>query len=191
MRRRTARGNRLGLALIGLLMLTAGGYTVARSRGLLASGQDQDSLYTTAQARWVDSHTWIWIAVAAAAVLTGLLALRWLAVQSRLDRIQHLHVDDDSNGRTSMPANILTEAIEDDILAHPGVTRVRAVLTGTVAEPVLDLTVHIADGTVLADVRNTIITSAVPAGRCALDTERLPTLLQLTVGLRRAPHSLT
>ena len=43
---RTARGNRLGLALTGLLVLLAGGYLITRSLGVFGSSQAQDPIYS-------------------------------------------------------------------------------------------------------------------------------------------------
>jgi hypothetical protein len=91
MTNRTARGNRVGLAVTGLVLLTAGGYVLARSLGAFGSTQARQPVYTDAEAGWIRTTIWIWPAVAAVGVMIAILALRWLIVQLRTERLNSAH----------------------------------------------------------------------------------------------------
>ena len=70
---RTARGNRVGLGLIGILLLAAGGYLTARSLGRLRTRAGRPTpIYSTGAADWVhQQRPWLWITLAAVAVLAA------------------------------------------------------------------------------------------------------------------------
>ena len=49
---RTARGNRIGLGLTGVLVAAGGGYLVARSLGAFGQVQAADPVYSSGTAEW-------------------------------------------------------------------------------------------------------------------------------------------
>src|SRR5690242_6734108 len=108
---RTARGNRVGLGLSGLVLLIAGAAIIARATGLI--GPAVDPVYSDTTAGWVhDQRPWLWLTIAAVGALVALLALRWLLVQLRSDRLSRLmldteHVDVPASGRTDIPAGAI------------------------------------------------------------------------------------
>jgi len=145
MRRRAARGNRLGLALLGLALLAAGAALTARSRGWYG-GPAATSLYPPAARHYLHAHPWIWPAAAAAAIIIGLACLRWLLIQPRRDLLRHIRLDtgqgtEPGAGRTTLPAAALANVIEDDLAAQPGIRRASAALTGSPDQPQLWLAV--------------------------------------------------
>ncbi len=183
---RTARGNRYGLALIGGLLIAGGTYALLRSRGSLGQRQrSSDPLLTDAEARWAGDHPWFWIAVAATCILIVLLMLRWLLVQLRVERLRRLHLEPDATlGGTQMPAGALTDAVENDIGAYPGVHAAHARLTGDPDHPELHLRVVIDPRTDLGGIRRRIRDEAIIRARTALELDQLPVSVALAVDRR-------
>lgn len=190
--RRTARGNRLGLGLLGLVLLVAGGAVVIRSTGLFGGllGPAGEPVYSDATAGWVhDQRPWLWLTIAAVGVLVALLALRWLLVQLRSDRLSRLmvdseHADAPASGRADVPAGLVTTAVGQEVDAYRGVQKIRVALTGRPDQPELRLTVTADPDADLSRLRRRITGDALAHARAALDTERLTTLLHLIVGRR-------
>lgn len=189
---RTARGNRIGLALTGLLLLVVGAYLLARSLGAFGSGQVADPVYGDAAAGWVhDQRPWLWLALAAAAVILAVLVIRWLLVQFRSDTLNRVALDTDTNdrgaGRSELPAGAITTAVGKEIDSYPGVRKVHAALAGHPDQPELRLKVTVDPDVDLARVRRRITGEALAHARTALDTGALPTQLRLIVGRRAQP----
>ena len=210
MHRRTARGNRLGLAVTGLLLLAAGGALLLASRGLLGAGSDRAGLYPERARRLVaDGSSWLWPVLAAAALLLALACLRWLLVQPRTDRLRHVVVDtydrddrddrDDTDGalggpapgRTRMPAHAVTDAIEDDLAALPGVRRATAALAGPPDAPELWLAVSTDADADLGRVRAAVVDRVVADARSFLDRPDLVAQVRLTVTRRSGDRVLS
>lgn len=190
---RTARGNRVGLALTGIVLLAGGGYLIARSLGAFGSGQAQEPIYTDNTAGWIhDQRPWLWIVIAVLAVILAVLVIRWLLMQLRSDSLNRVVLDtgtttDRGSGRADLPAGALTTAVGEEIDSYPGVSKVHAALAGKPDQPELRLKVTIDPDADLAKVRRRITTEALAHARTALDTDHLPTQLRLTVGRRAKP----
>lgn len=190
--RRTARGNRIGLGLLGLALLVAGSAIVIRSTGLFGGllGPPADPVYSDTAAGWVhDQRPWLWLTIAAVGVLVALLAVRWLLVQLRSDRLGRLMVDTDhadvpASGRADVPAGVVTTAVGQEVDAYRGVQKVRVALAGRPDEPQLRLTVTADPDAELSRLRRRITGEALVHARSALDTDRLTTHLHLIVGRR-------
>lgn len=190
--RRTARGNRIGLGLLGLVLLVAGGAIVIRATGLFGGllGPAGDPVYSDTTASWVhDQRPWLWLTIAAVGVLAALLALRWLLVQLRSDRLGRLMVDTDhrdvpASGRADVPAGVVTSAVGQEVDGYRGVQKIRVALTGRPDQPELRLTVTADPDADLSRLRRRITGEALAHARAALDTDRLTTHLQLIVGRR-------
>jgi hypothetical protein len=192
MHHRTSRTNHVLLSLLGLLLLAVGAFALARYYDWFGRLPSTDRLYSRPEARWLHSHDWIWIVVAAAAILVGLLALRWLLVQPRLDRVHTLRVDADpgQTGRTSMSADVLTDAVEDDLVEVPGVNRARVLLIGAADEPEIVVRVTANPLTDLGDVRRRIAEETLPAARTALDVPDAPAQLHVQVTGRKVARRI-
>jgi len=198
MHRRTAKGNRIGLAVTGLVLLAGGAALAAGSRGLYGAASTTQPLYPPTVQRFVhDKHTWLWPVVAAAAIILGLIYLRWLLVQPRTDRLRSLVIDTDpthgaapdrGGGRTIMLAAAVTDVMEEDITGLPGVRRVTADVSGDPDAPALWVAVTTDADTDLARIRRHITIHAIPEARTALELPTLPTYLRLTASYRTHRH---
>jgi hypothetical protein len=198
---RTARGNRIGLGVVGVLLLAAGGYALARSLGAFGREQADAPVYSERTASWIHAQQpWIWITLAALGVIVALLALRWLLVQLRTERLGRIAMDtgldtalgadpdahpDDAGdvaaGRTALPTSALTAAIGQEIDSYPGVRAVTVHVAGRPDRPELRLEVTIDADADPARIRTRIVDEAISHARAALDTQFLPTQLLLAV----------
>jgi len=190
---KTARGNRIGLAVVGVLLLAAGGYVLARSLGAFGTEQADALVYAERSASWIHAQQpWIWITLAAIGVIVALLALRWLLVQLRTDRLGRIAMDTDlaldpdddgdlGAGRTTLPTSALTTAIGQEIDGYPGVRAVTVHVAGRPDRPELRLEVTIDSDADPARIRTRIVDEAIAHAKAALDAEFLPTLLLLAV----------
>lgn len=191
---RTARGNRIGLGLIGVALAAGGGYLLARSLGAFGQQQAADPVYSDGTAQWVHAQRpWLWITIAAVAVLLAIAAIRWLLVQLRSDTLGRItvdsgHVTEPGSGRTELPTRALATVVGQDIESYSGVSKVHAGLTGRPDQPELRLRVTVDPDADLAKVRRKITGEAVANARIALDAEHLPTQLRLIVGRRVQPR---
>ena len=191
MNRRTTRGNRVGLLLVGALLLLAGVGVALLSTGVFGADRAGQPVYPESAAQWVNANPWLWWAALAVAVVVALLALRWLVVQIRIDRIHRLSLDTDRDpdpaaGRTDASAKALTRAVEDDILGIDGVRVARADLSGHADAPELWLKVTTDNTADTAHIRRRIVDDVVRDARTALELPALPAYLTLTVS-RRGP----
>lgn len=89
-----------------------------------------------------------------------------------------------ARGRTRMPAHAITDIVEDDIAALPGVRRVSAALSGHADSPQLWLRVSTESNADVARIRSAITGHIVGDARACLDLPRLPIYLRLTVTRR-------
>lgn len=179
---RPARLNRALLALLGLVLVAAGGFGVALGTGLLAPllpGLDPAGPVLPAD---VVLAAWTPYVAAASAILLGLLCLRWLLAQVRRGpRSGTWRLPGATTGTTRLDADRAADAIGADITGYPGVVSARATLTGPLREPALHLVVATETGAPVDAVRERIATHALPRLRQALDLDDLPTDLLLRV----------
>ena len=190
MHRRTARGNRLGLALTGLLLLLAGAALLLTSRGVFGKDVSHTPTYTAAISKFIHSNTgWLWPVAAAVAVIVGLVFLRWLLVQLRVDRIRRVTLDSEEpnagdSGRSTMPAGALTDAVADDVESYRGVRRADVALTGPSDSPSLWIDLRTDADADLGRIRQRVSAEAIPAARASLEQPELPSYVHLRVTRR-------
>lgn len=175
------RLNRVLVALCGLLLLTGGVLALIRSFGGFGARLADDRLLTDAQTRFADRNAWVWIAVAAGAVLLALLALRWLLAQLRSDRSGTMDLEPDPRkGATTLHPSAVTTAVCQEIESYRGVRSARARLLHDDQHPDLVLDVDLDDRADIAATRSRIETDALAHTRTVLGLTELPTKLTLT-----------
>jgi hypothetical protein len=177
MNRRTARGNRIGLAIVGTVLLLAGAAALLRGLDLLPDlfGAAEAPVTSEPTRDFVADQDWFWPAVAAALIVVALLALRWLLAQTRTGALRTLRLQPDARrGATTMPARTLAGALEDDLARSPYLNRPRATHTGSRTSPRLRVAASVEPGADPGAVR-TRAQEAVDHCRQALEAPTLPT----------------
>ncbi|HEY5821282.1 MAG TPA: hypothetical protein VIT20_04870 [Propionibacteriaceae bacterium] len=183
MRQTAARLNRAWLTVIGVVLLLAGLAVVLIGTGLLqpasrAVGLEltkpapSNRLFGSATAS-AFSLTWVVVVTAVVGVVLGLLGLAWLIAQiPRANQAKPFRLHDEADtGLTRCAPSVLTDAVEAQIKALPGVQAASAVLRGTAQRPDLTIKVTASDRTNVPALLETLQNQvAVDFGQ-ALDTQ--------------------
>ena len=169
------RVNRIGLSLLGLILVGAGSYGLARSWGAFGDGSASDPLLLDSWRGFVvRQESWFWPAAVAVSLLVGLLGLRWLRGQlaaATPDAIDLTHRED--GGTTTVRPAGAAQALAGDVEGYRGVNRASARLAGDPAAPDVDLRVEIADDCNLPALRSRIDDEALARFRQALELDTL------------------
>ena len=167
------RRNRLGLALLGLALLAAGVYGLARGWGAFGDGAASDPVLVESWRRSFARHSGTyWPAAMAVALVLALVGMRWLRAQlapSGFQRIDLAHREE--GGLTVVRPSGAAGALACDIETYRGVTAASARVTGDPEAPEIDLRVEALDGCNLPAMRSRIEDEALARFRRALDLE--------------------
>ena len=167
--------NRSLLWFLGLLLLVLGVAGVVVGSGLVdrvagTSLADSSLLPSELQDFWTEQSAWFWPVVALVALLLGFLGLRLLLAQLGTDRVGRLPLlDDPDAGRTVLSSSALTEAVEDEVEAWPGVASCSASLVRPKRQTTLRVRVRTTDRADVREVRRRLAEETVPHVREALD----------------------
>lgn len=155
---RADRLNRFLLSLLGLLLLTAGVVGLLFGFGAFGDRRARERVLDPDVTHFVVRNAdWFWPAVAVAAALLALLALRWLFQQLRTDRIGSLDLTRDrTRGETSIATGALTDALVAEVERLPGVESANARLVRVSGRRQLLLHVRLADRADAGAVRRSL-----------------------------------
>ncbi|MEU9836969.1 hypothetical protein AB0D67_35995 [Streptosporangium sp. NPDC048047] len=184
MDRRTARGNRLGLLIIGLLLTIAGAYALARGTRLLPqswASATEPLISPATRAGFARNAPWSWGALSLAATLLALFGLRWLIVQGRSGRLRGIRLEHGPGGATDVRADTVTEAVAAEVRAHPAVHDVTAAMTGTSAHPAVRLRLTADETAPMSAICEQIGGVAVSHARYALEAEHVPAVARVNL----------
>lgn len=179
--RGSARVNRFGLALLGLVLIAAGAASLAAGAGVFGSGPARAELFGGPIPGWL-ARPWVPYAFAAAAIIVALVALRWLTAQGGTDAVGRLRMETEpSSGTIEMPSLVARGALAEQVGRYPGVRRVRVHLTESRHDPNvrLDLTLN-ADADVAA-VWQRCRQEGIEQLRGALELDRLPAVIRMSM----------
>jgi hypothetical protein len=173
--------NRLGLGIVGLVLLAGGGYGLARHYGKFGTGRQHDPILLPDIRNFVaDNRDWFWWAAGVASVIVALLALSWLRTQLRLPLPANNHLDrQEIDGRTRLDGAAAADALAADIDALPGVASADARVWGDPTRPDVYLRVHIHDDVAVDALRSDIETAGLARLRQALQVEHLEASVDL------------
>lgn len=160
--------NRFLLGLLGLLLLIAGGAAVVLHFGFVPR-IDRDAVLVPGTAL---PPTWVLVVIAAAAVVIGLLCLRWLIAQVPRRKVATWRWADDA-GATRITTATAAAPFAEEITSYPGVRKVEAALTGPHTAPRLALVVRAHGDADLRGIRRRIDDEGLPRLREALGTPDL------------------
>lgn len=179
--RKSARGNRLGLALTGGVLLAAGAAALAIGLGLFGGTATTSPLVSTPV---IETLTAAWLPYAAAVggVVLVVLAGRWLLVQGRSNSVSRVEVGSNpAEGASRVQGSVVCRAVADDIETYPGVRRARVNLTGRADEPRLRVNLVIEEDAEAAGLWQRCRTHALARARATLEFERLSTIVRMSV----------
>jgi hypothetical protein len=176
---RPARLNRTGLAVVGVVLLAAGGFAVTTYLGILTVVDPRSALVPGTEA----PPTWVLYVTAAVATIVGTLMVRWLLTQ--LVRTPRTHTwrleQDPDRGRTELAPSAATIPLVGEVTTYTGVRAVHATLAGTHEAPVLALVINLEQDGDLTAIRERIGTDGLPRLCQALDLDTLPATVEFRV----------
>jgi hypothetical protein len=182
MTRHTARVSRTGLVIIGLILLLGAGAVLARSLNASTPvlGNPHAPLLTHGQVQYPTKNSWVWPVVAAASFLIAVLALWWMAAQTRTRAVRRMPLEPDrAHGTTALRADAATGAMTDELESHPSIRAADALLHGSSTTPGLRLGVTAENRADPRLVRAEIENEALPHLRGALELAKIPTVVRL------------
>ncbi|WP_444961919.1 hypothetical protein [Nocardiopsis sp. M1B1] len=189
--RRTARGNRLGLFLTGLVLLVGGAAGLAVGGGLFGDGPAAAPLTGLEPVARALAWPWAPHAAAAVALVLTVLAVRWLLLQGRAYRPRRLLVGaDTAAGRTEVSPSAAGEALVAQLSTHPRVVRGRARFTESAREPRLWLDLVLTEDADPVEVWHACRDEGVDSLRESLELERLPTVVRMSASGRSGGRDL-
>jgi hypothetical protein len=182
---RTARANRIGLTLVGLLLTLAGAAALTRALGLY--GPRGGPLIPEDVRRLALGQVWFWPVMGLVSLVVALLALRWLFTQGRPGGITYLDLEPDTgHGTTRLGARAAAGAIEQELDHGPYGERVHAGFRGVPTDPRLSLQVAVpSDADPAAASRRA--QQGVARLRHALESDRLPAVIRIRTA--HTPHA--
>ncbi|GAA0978767.1 hypothetical protein GCM10009551_017560 [Nocardiopsis tropica] len=178
--RRSARGNRWGLAVVGAVPLAAGLAALAAGRGLFGASLAERPLLSASAADFL-GRPWVPYAAVAVAFVAGFLALRWLMIQGLNDTVGRLVLDKGDDGRVEMSESVARGALEQEVADYPGVRRARARLTESSDAPHLRLALTLDDDADVRGVWQRVRSDALANLRSSLDLERVPAVVRMSM----------
>jgi hypothetical protein len=180
--RHTARVSRTGLVIIGLILLLGAGAVLARSLNASTSvlGSQHAPLLTHGQAQYPARNSWVWPVVAAASFLIAVLALVWMAAQTKTRAVRRMALEPERlHGTTTMRASAATDAMTGELTSNPSIRAADALLHGSSTAPSLRLGITAENRADPRLVRAGIEEEAIPHLRDALELDEIPTVLRL------------
>lgn len=193
MRQTAARLNRAWLTILGVLLLLAGLAVLLIGTGLLAPAARAAGLGLSrptpanhlfgAAGTAAFALTWVVLVTAVGGVVVGLLGLAWLIAQiPRTNQAKPFRLHDDAQtGLTRCESSVLSDAVEEQLKALPGVQNASAVLRGTSTAPDLTVKVTASDRTDLSRLLSSIQNDVAGDLAGALDTKLRRLGVQLEV----------
>ena len=180
--------NRVVLTALGLLLLALGCLGFALSTGGWGAWRATYPVLPEQVSGFPDGRPWFWWAVGAALLLIAALALLWLFTQFRTDRTTRLdRTTQARNGYTTLHANALTDAVEDEARGIAGVTNASATVRDRSGQRVF-LRVELADSVDIGEVRARLENEVVAHLREGVGDPRFPVTIELRPGASRTPQ---
>lgn len=182
-----ARGT---LAVLGLLLLLAGGAALSRSlriwdstAGAGSSKRSTLPVLTPDVTSFVHQHGNVIYPVAAVVgLLLALLGYRLLRAQLRTRPAKTHQVDltdDPAGGVTRISTSVVNEAFVDDLASVPGVEEATAEMRGDPARPLIDITLDITDDADVERVLEQVESGPLASLRSAFDLHPAHTAVEV------------
>ncbi|MFF5110129.1 hypothetical protein [Streptosporangium sp. NPDC000509] len=186
---KTARGNRLGLLIVGLALMVLSALTIARGAGAFprtVAPADSPLVDSLVRQPFATYDPWMWWLIAAAGIVLALFGLRWLLVQGRRGKLGGMRLDGGPGGVTEVDTGSVTDAAAAEAGTHPAIINATAAMVGTSEHPAVRMRMTVAEDAPMSAVREQLGGVVIPHMRQALETEHIPTVAR--VSLENAPR---
>lgn len=180
---RLDRLNRTIVTVVALLLLAAGAYGLLRGFGAFGDQQEADPLLDTGVRDFFADNEWTWGVIMAIALVVAYIAWRWLKLQLLPSpSLSSLPVAQNEDGRTTLAASAVADAVTVDLENDPDITSARVRMTGNQRAPDLDVRAGVASGADPAAVRRRIEGPILGRARAALQRDDLGAVIRLRLG---------
>lgn len=189
MRQTAGTLNRIGLSVLGILVLAAGTAMLLQANGTLQAPFNTAPAWksvVTGDLSALFAPPWVAAIILIIGVIIGVLGLLWIIAQiPRKNRagVYRLH-DDGSKEFTVCDPSVLAAVVENRINTLPGVVTSAALLRGTARAPDLTLKVTVNDRADVRDLIHSIQTSTLPDLSAALEAPLQRSRLQIEISGR-------
>lgn len=176
--------DRMFVALVGLVILAAGGYGLARGLGSFGARQgDTVLLGEELRATLADNAGWAGGAATFMALVAAWLGWRWLRRQLvGSSPLHQVRMAGAGGGHTDVEARAVADAIVRDLEAGPHVRSARARVVGHERFPGLELAVDLDATADLQVVRRHVEDHVLARARAALERDDLDARLRVRLG---------
>jgi hypothetical protein len=176
--------NRTVFTILGLVLLAAGAYGLARSLGAFGDTQADESLLTsriTGNFSRIDD--WFWPLVAFVFLVLAYLFWRWLKAQlTPAPSVSEIDLSRDSaEGRTRLLSSGATSALAEDIQRDPAVQSASARVRDDGRTPEVDVRVDIAENFDVDAARRRIEDEALQRFAQAVEADSVRAHLQIAL----------
>lgn len=179
---KTARGNRLGLLIVGLALMILSALALARgARAFPQSVAPARSPLVDGSVRQAFARydPWLWWVIAAAGIVLALFGLRWLLAQARSGKLGGMRLDGGPAGVTEVDTGSVTDAAAAEAGTHPAIINATAAMIGTSEHPAVRMRVAVAEDAPMSAVREQLGGVVIPHMRQALDTSHMPAVARV------------
>ncbi len=165
------RTNRTLLIVLAVLLIAVGLDAGAASIGGYGTGTKNSTLMDNPTGHYVGAHgVWLWPVIAVAALIIGLLALRWLiALLFSTDRSGDLLIKSSTGAGRHPGQPRMTDAVVGEIEGDRGVDSAQARLIGDPDDPELVVRAVLEETADLTALRQRIETEALTHARQAVE----------------------
>ncbi|SDK14271.1 alkaline shock response membrane anchor protein AmaP [Nonomuraea jiangxiensis] len=190
MNRKTARVNRWGLAVVGLVLTILGGLALARALGAFPGSWSAGTPIAGGDVAgfFAGASPWIWWAVALVAIVIALLALRWLFVQGRRQAHGVVRVERSPAGVTEVAAGGMADAVATDAAAGPSVLNADADVSGPA--PHVRLRMAADEKAPMAELTGHLSTVTLAHLRDALERDHVPVVARVSLEPSPSQHRM-
>lgn len=191
MKNRTNRLNRMLLAIVGVLFLLLGAGGILLSTGVFGNSYAMETVVDSRTEDFFDRHDgWLWWTIGGIVLLLALLALYWLIVQLRVERLNRVPLEHSEQGSITLLAGGLANAVANEARTVAGVSDARARLTSQADHPELRLDVWLRADADLTTAHDELAEVVLPHARETLETSELHTWLRIEIDTTARPRVL-
>lgn len=172
---RTDSFNRIVLLIVGLLLIAAGGYGLARALDVTGQASSEGVVLSSQMSDFVGRNSeWFWLVVAVAGLVLAFLGWRWLQAQFPAPQhVENFDLASKGPGSTRIRAGRAAEAWARDAGKLDAVTSSRAWFQEGRSGPHAEMRLTILDNADLGVVRSHVEGEALDRLRRSLDMQGL------------------